>query len=61
MTVELEKKIVFVMGVSGVGKTSVGRQLASELSMTFIDADDYHPPANIEKMRQAIPLNDIDR
>lgn len=49
------------MGVSGSGKTTVGQQLANDLSMTFIDADDHHPEANIKKMSQAIPLNDADR
>lgn len=49
------------MGVSGSGKTSVGQLLANELSIPFIDADDHHPPANIEKMTQGIPLVDSDR
>ena len=49
------------MGVSGSGKTSVGRILAKDLSVLFIDADDHHPHSNIEKMSQGIPLNDLDR
>ncbi len=49
------------MGVSGSGKTSVGRLLAQDLSVLFIDADDHHPPSNIEKMSQGIPLTDTDR
>ena len=49
------------MGVSGSGKTSVGKLLAKELAVVFIDADDHHPPANIEKMSQGIPLVDTDR
>jgi gluconokinase len=53
--------IVVLMGVSGSGKTTVGKVLAAELSWTFLDADDYHPPANIEKMRRGIPLDDEDR
>jgi gluconokinase len=53
--------IVVLMGVSGSGKTTVGRLLARELGWTFLDADDYHPAANVEKMRQGIPLNDDDR
>lgn len=53
--------IVIVMGVTGSGKTTVGRLLAGELGWTFADADDFHPSANIEKMRQGIPLNDDDR
>jgi carbohydrate kinase (thermoresistant glucokinase family) len=55
------KKVVFVMGVSGSGKTSVGRLLAKELSVLFVDADDHHPTSNIEKMSRGIPLNDADR
>jgi gluconokinase len=49
------------MGVSGAGKTTVGQLLASELRWEFVDADDYHPPANVEKMRNGIPLTDADR
>jgi len=53
--------IVVLMGVSGSGKTTVGKILARELGWTFLDADDYHPAASIEKMRRGIPLNDADR
>jgi gluconokinase len=53
--------IVVLMGVSGSGKTTVGKVLAGELGWTFLDADDYHPAANIEKMRRGIALNDDDR
>jgi gluconokinase len=53
--------IVILMGVVGVGKTSVGRLLAEQLQWTFADADEFHPPANIEKIRHGIPLNDDDR
>jgi gluconokinase len=53
--------IVVLMGVSGSGKTTVGRLLASDLGWTFLDADDYHPAANVEKMRRGMPLNDDDR
>jgi gluconokinase len=49
------------MGVTGVGKTTVGRALADELQWRFADADDYHPPANIAKMKAGIPLDDADR
>jgi gluconokinase len=53
--------IVMLMGVSGSGKTTVGRILARDLGWGFIDADDYHPAANVEKMRRGIPLDDEDR
>lgn len=49
------------MGVSGSGKSSVGELLSNVLSVPFIDADDHHPKANIEKMSKGIPLNDSDR
>jgi gluconokinase len=52
---------VVVMGVSGCGKTVVGSLLAQRLGARFIDADDLHPPANVEKMRAGIPLDDADR
>jgi gluconokinase len=52
---------VVVMGVSGCGKTAVGSRLAQRLNARFIDADDLHPPANVEKMRAGIPLGDADR
>ncbi|UBF24958.1 gluconokinase [Kovacikia minuta CCNUW1] len=53
--------IILVMGVSGSGKTTIGRYLAADLGWQFRDADDFHPPGNIEKMRQGIPLTDSDR
>jgi gluconokinase len=49
------------MGVSGAGKTTVGKLLALQLGWEFADADDYHSAANIEKMRNGIPLTDSDR
>lgn len=49
------------MGVTGSGKTTVGRMLAEYLGCEFVDADDYHPASNIEKMRAGHPLNDDDR
>jgi gluconokinase len=52
---------VVLMGVTGSGKTTVGKVLATELGWRFYDADDYHPPKNIEKMRRGIPLTDEDR
>lgn len=53
--------VVIVMGVSGSGKTTVGGRLARELGWAFYEGDDFHPPANIEKMRSGAPLNDADR
>ena len=53
--------IVVIMGVTGVGKTTVGELLAAECGMRFYDADDYHPPANVEKMRAGVALRDEDR
>ena len=52
---------VVVMGVSGCGKSTVGRALALELHATFIDADDFHPPENVARMRQGIALTDAER
>jgi gluconokinase len=53
--------VVVLMGVSGSGKTSVGVPLAAALGGEFVEGDDYHPPANVAKMRQGIPLDDADR
>jgi gluconokinase len=53
--------IIVIMGVSGSGKSTVGKFLARELGWTLVDADDYHSAANIEKMRRGIPLDDADR
>jgi gluconokinase len=54
-------RAVLVMGVSGSGKSTVGKALADRLGWTFADADDYHPPANREKMSRGEPLTDEDR
>ena len=53
--------IVIIFGVSGAGKTTVGKLLARELGWSFIEADDFHPVANIEKMRSGHALTDKDR
>ena len=50
-----------VMGVSGSGKTTVGELLAKQLGWAFMEGDRLHPPTNVEKMRQGIPLTDADR
>ncbi len=52
---------VVVMGVSGSGKTTFGRALADALGWAFLDADDFHPAANREKMHAGTPLTDADR
>ena len=48
-------------GVSGVGKTTIGRLLADALEIPFFDADDFHPATNVDKMSSGIPLDDSDR
>ena len=53
--------ILIVFGVSGAGKTTVGKLLARELGWHFLEADDFHPAANVEKMRSGHPLTDEDR
>jgi gluconokinase len=53
--------IVIVMGTTGSGKTTIGGLLAKRLGWEFADADDFHPPANVEKMKHGIPLTDADR
>lgn len=50
-----------MMGVSGCGKTTVGRALAEKLDCPFYDGDDFHPPENVAKMAGGMPLNDEDR
>jgi len=54
-------EIILVMGVAGSGKTTLGRRLAAALGAPFIEADDYHSPANLNKMRAGVPLDDADR
>jgi gluconokinase len=53
--------ILIVMGVVGSGKTTIARLLAEQSGWEFADADDFHPPANVEKIRRGIPLDDTDR
>ena|SRR5947208_12319253 len=53
--------IILIMGTTGAGKTTVGKLLAARLGWTFLDADNFHPAANIEKMTHGIPLTDADR
>ena len=56
-----EPLCVVVMGVSGVGKTTVAVLLAERLGLPYAEADDFHPPANVAKMRAGTPLDDADR
>ncbi|MBW8722957.1 MAG: gluconokinase, partial [Polaromonas sp.] len=49
------------MGVAGCGKSAVGRLVADQLGLPLIEGDDFHPPGNILKMQQGIPLTDEDR
>ncbi len=53
--------VIVMMGVTGSGKTTIGRQLSTELGWKYYDADDFHPPFNVEKMSAGIPLDDADR
>lgn len=53
--------VIIIMGVSGCGKTTVGRRVAKRTGLPFYDADDFHPIENVEKMQSGEPLNDADR
>jgi gluconokinase len=53
--------LLLLMGVTASGKTTVGHLLRDRLGWPFYDGDDFHPPANIEKMSHGIPLTDEDR
>jgi gluconokinase len=53
--------VLLVMGVAGAGKSTLGAALAERLGWSFLEADDLHPPANLEKMRAGVPLDDADR
>jgi gluconokinase len=57
----VEIRVIIVMGVSGAGKTTVGKALAAELGWTFYEGDRFHPRSNIEKMSAGHPLTDEDR
>ena len=54
-------RLFIIMGVGGTGKSSLAKQMAHELELVFIDADDFHSLENISKMTKAIPLTDADR
>lgn len=57
----VKKQILFVMGVSGSGKSTIGKLLADKLKFPFFDGDSFHPEANVKKMKEGHPLNDDDR
>ncbi|MGW9686531.1 gluconokinase [Flagellimonas sp. 2504JD1-5] len=54
-------KVLVVMGVSGTGKSTIGKLLSATLQVPFYDGDDFHPEANVKKMSSGQPLNDEDR
>ncbi|MDY8135785.1 NADP-dependent phosphogluconate dehydrogenase [Aquimarina sp. 2201CG5-10] len=57
-----ELKVIYIIfGVSGSGKTTIGKAFAENLGIPFYDADDFHPEANLKKMSDGMPLNDNDR
>ncbi|MDR3612126.1 MAG: gluconokinase [Candidatus Obscuribacterales bacterium] len=53
--------VIIVMGVAGSGKTAIGKLLSERLHFQFVDADDFHSPISIEKMKSGEPLTDADR
>lgn len=61
MTPPGAKRIVVLMGVSGAGKTTVGKILSRLIGADFAEGDQFHPPANIAKMSNGTPLDDADR
>ena len=56
-----KSQILFVMGVSGSGKSTIGQLLAEKLNIPFFDGDSFHPEINVKKMSEGKPLNDDDR
>lgn len=56
-----KNKVIIIIGVSGSGKTTSGRLLSGELGWKYYEGDDFHPPANIEKLKSGVPLDDADR
>jgi gluconokinase len=57
----MNARAIIVMGVSGCGKSTIGLMLAAQLGWRFADGDDFHPAANVAKMKSGTPLNDDDR
>ncbi|MDX1363574.1 MAG: gluconokinase, GntK/IdnK-type [Arenibacter latericius] len=56
-----KRNILFIIGISGTGKSTIAKLLAKKLKLPFFEGDDYHPEANIKKMSSGHPLNDTDR
>lgn len=54
-------RVLYLMGVSGTGKTTIGKLLSEKTGDAFFDGDDFHPPENVAKMQSGQPLNDADR
>jgi len=57
----MDRCIIYIMGVSGSGKTTIGKKLAAKIGMPFFDGDDFHSASNKEKMNKGTPLTDQDR
>ncbi len=57
----LDTSIYFICGVSGCGKSTVGKTLSEKIDLPFYDGDDFHPEENVTKMESGLPLNDEDR
>ena len=57
----MHPKLIICMGVSGSGKSTLAKFMAKKLGVRFLEADDYHPEQNIEKMKSGVPLTDVDR
>jgi 6-phosphogluconate dehydrogenase len=55
------KNVIFIIGVSGCGKSTIGQLLSERLKIPFFDGDDFHPQYNVDKMSNGSPLNDEDR
>jgi 6-phosphogluconate dehydrogenase len=52
---------IIITGISGSGKTTIGKKLSDEIACIFLDGDDFHSPKNIAKMQSGVPLDDEDR
>jgi gluconokinase len=53
--------IILITGVTGSGKSTIGRLLAAQLQWQFYEGDDFHPSVNTEKLKRGVPLDDEDR